>query len=61
MNNKTVLLTILDGWGIGDSCSLNAIKGAKTPNFDSLNNYPNTSLFADGGNMSGFLKEQMGD
>ncbi len=47
--NKKVILTILDGWGIGPDDKFNAIKNAKTPNFDRLiRNYPNIQLRADG-------------
>lgn len=61
MTQKTVLLTILDGWGIGDKCSCNAIQAANTPNFDSLMyNYPNTKIYADG-NHVGLPKGQMGN
>lgn len=36
--NKKVLLTILDGWGLGKPDKFNAIDNAKTPNFDRLKN-----------------------
>ena len=47
--NKTVILTILDGWGIAPPGSGNAISRAKLPNFKSLlENFPNTQLEAAG-------------
>ena len=33
---KRVLLTILDGWGIGDCSCIDAICKANTPNFNKL-------------------------
>lgn len=49
MNNKRVLLTILDGFGVSDRVEGNAIKLANTPNFDRLlKEYPNTTIRADG-------------
>ncbi len=45
MNNKKILLTILDGWGIGPVPSNSAIANAKTPFMDSLlAQYPNATL-----------------
>ena len=35
-NNKRVLLCIMDGWGISSDSPKNAVKTAKTPNFDKL-------------------------
>ncbi len=49
MKKRTVLLTILDGWGYGDSCPANAITSANTPTFDNLKEkYPNTQIYAHG-------------
>lgn len=49
MKRKKVLLTILDGWGLGNPSEYNAIANARTPNFDRLTReYPNTSLKSDG-------------
>lgn len=49
MNNKTVLLTVLDGWGCGKSCPKNAIVSANLPTYNSLlKDYPHTKLFAAG-------------
>jgi 2,3-bisphosphoglycerate-independent phosphoglycerate mutase len=46
---KTVLLCILDGWGLNPVAENNAIAMAKTPNFDRLwNEFPHTTLRADG-------------
>ena len=43
-----IILIVMDGWGISTKKSgLNAIKTAKTPNYDSFwKNYPNTKLSA---------------
>ena len=61
MNNKTVLLTILDGWGIGQKCPSNAISDANLPTYDSLlANYPNTKIYADGEHV-GLPEGQMGN
>ncbi|MEI7474496.1 MAG: 2,3-bisphosphoglycerate-independent phosphoglycerate mutase [bacterium] len=47
--SKTVLLTILDGWGIGGECAKNALTVANIPNFKALwENYPHTQLHASG-------------
>jgi 2,3-bisphosphoglycerate-independent phosphoglycerate mutase len=47
---KNILLCILDGWGVGDDNDLNnAIKRAKTPNYDRfLQQYPNSQLQTSG-------------
>lgn len=46
---KPVLLCILDGWGIDESGKYNAIKEAKTPNFDKImKGYPNALIEASG-------------
>ena len=45
MNNKKVILIIMDGWGIGKVASADAIQHAKTPFVSSLyTQYPNTTL-----------------
>lgn len=60
MNNVTALI-ILDGWGVGKDYEGNAIKRAKTPNFDVLmSKYPNTVLSASGYDV-GLPKGQMGN
>lgn len=60
MNNVTALI-ILDGWGMGPDYEGNAIKRAKTPNFDLLmRKYPNTTLSASGFNV-GLPDGQMGN
>lgn len=60
MNNVTALI-ILDGWGIGNDYEGNAIKRAKTPNFDVLmRKYPNTLLSTSGYDV-GLPKGQMGN
>lgn len=59
--NKVTALIILDGWGIGPDYEGNAIKRAKTPNFDLLmRRYPNTSLSTSGYDV-GLPKGQMGN
>lgn len=61
MNNKTVLLTILDGWGIGSKCSTNAIEAANDKTFNSLiEHYPHTKLYAHG-EYVGLPEGQMGN
>lgn len=61
MNNKTVLLTILDGWGNAPSCPTNAISAAKTPTYDALiKDYPTTQIYADGEHV-GLPDGQMGN
>ncbi len=59
--SKTVLLTILDGWGIGSKCNANAIESAKNDTFNYLEkNYPHTQLYADGEHV-GLPEGQMGN
>lgn len=59
--NKVTALIILDGWGMGTDYEGNAIKRAKTPNFDVLmRKYPNTVLSASGYDV-GLPKGQMGN
>jgi 2,3-bisphosphoglycerate-independent phosphoglycerate mutase len=61
MGEKTVLLTIMDGWGCGGDCSSNAITAAKTPTFDKLlKEYPHTCIFAHGEHV-GLPEGQMGN
>ena len=49
MNNKKVVLLILDGWGYGKKDSSDAAYQANTPFFDGLiANYPNSKLEASG-------------
>ncbi len=61
MKKRTVLLTILDGWGYGDSCPKNAIESANTPVFDKLQkDYPDTGIFAHGKHV-GLPEGQMGN
>ncbi|WP_442590434.1 2,3-bisphosphoglycerate-independent phosphoglycerate mutase [Pedobacter sp. AW31-3R] len=49
MNNKKVMLLILDGWGYGKQDSSDAAYAANTPFFDSLlQKYPNSKLEASG-------------
>ncbi len=61
MTNKTVLLTILDGWGCGNQCPQNAIAAANLPTYNSLiKNYPNTRIYAEGEHV-GLPEGQMGN
>lgn len=61
MKKKTVLLTILDGWGCGCSCPENALTAANLPTYKSLlKNYPHTKLFAHGEHV-GLPDDQMGN
>jgi 2,3-bisphosphoglycerate-independent phosphoglycerate mutase len=49
MNNKKVMLLILDGWGYGKQDNSDAAYAANTPFFDSLlKQYPNSKLEASG-------------
>ncbi len=49
MKKKKVLLTILDGFGIGEDSKFNAVKNAATPEIDKLfNKYPSTELVCSG-------------
>ena len=49
MNNKKLILLILDGWGYGNKDSADAAYIANTPFFDSmLQTYPNSKLAASG-------------
>jgi len=58
---KTVLLTILDGWGLGSKCPTNAIEIANDTTFCSLiAQYPHTELFAHG-EYVGLPEGQMGN
>jgi len=60
MKNK-VILTILDGWGIGADYAGNAIAQANIPNFKKLiEQYPNTTIYADGLHV-GLPEGQMGN
>lgn len=59
--NKVTALIILDGWGIGNDYEGNAIKRARTPNFDVLmRKFPNTVLSCSGYEV-GLPKGQMGN
>ena len=61
MNDKTILLVIMDGWGCGSDCSQNAIAVANVPNYRSLlQEYPNTKIHADG-KFVGLPEGQMGN
>ena len=60
IKNQTILC-IMDGWGISEIVKGNAVKLAKTPNFDFLiNNFPNASLKTHGPSV-GLPKNQVGN
>ncbi len=59
--NDQTILCILDGWGISKRANGNAIKLAKTPNFDNLvNNCPNATLVTHGP-LVGLPENQVGN
>ncbi len=61
MNNKKLVLLILDGWGYGKKDATDAAYMANTPFFDSmLANYPNSKLAASGEEV-GLPEGQMGN
>src|SRR3954470_2862360 len=61
MNDKKVVLIIMDGWGHGRQDSSDAIFKANTPFIDSLyNKYPNAELLTSGENV-GLPEGQMGN
>lgn len=61
MNNKRILLTILDGFGVSEKTEGNAIKLANTPNYNQmLEQYPHTTIHADGLSV-GLPEGQMGN
>ena len=58
---KPVLLCILDGWGISEETTGNAVALANTPCFDNLSrNYPSSTLTTFGPEV-GLPKGQMGN
>ena len=58
---KTIILCILDGWGITSNSDSNAIEQATTPNYDFLiKNFPSSQLKAHG-ECVGLLPNQMGN
>ncbi len=61
MNNKLVMLAILDGYGINENEKGNAVKLANTPNLDMLfRTYPNSKVEASG-EAVGLPEGQMGN
>src|SRR5690349_1831078 len=61
MNGKKVLLIIMDGWGLGQVPSSDAIQHANVPFVKSLlKNYPNTTLVTYGESV-GLPDGQMGN
>ena len=61
MENKKVILIIMDGWGLGKVKSSDAIQHAKTPFVSSLyTKYPNTTLVTCGEDV-GLPEGQMGN
>ena len=60
-NHKKVILIIMDGWGLGQQASSDAIRNAKTPFVSSLYpQYPNTTLITYGEDV-GLPEGQMGN
>src|SRR5881392_3075402 len=61
MNNRKVILIIMDGWGLGKVASADAIQHAKTPFVSSLyKKYPNNTLTTCG-EAVGLPEGQMGN
>src|SRR3954468_3113032 len=61
MENKKVILVIMDGWGLGKLKSADAIQNANVPFVSSLyNQYPNTELVTCG-EAVGLPEGQMGN
>jgi len=61
LNNKKVMLMILDGWGCGKKDNSNAVAAANTPFVDSLlTDYPHSKLQASG-EFVGLPEGQMGN
>ena len=61
MENKKVILIIMDGWGLGEVASSDAIRHANTPFVSSLyNNYANSTLVTCG-EAVGLPEGQMGN
>src|SRR5205809_3890398 len=61
MNNKKVILVIMDGWGLGQVKSSDAIQNAQVPFVSSLyQKYPNTTLITCGEDV-GLPAGQMGN
>lgn len=61
MNNRKVILLIMDGWGLGKVVSSDAIKNSNTPFFKSLySKYPHTTLVTCG-EFVGLPDGQMGN
>ena len=59
--SNTVLLCILDGWGISNDTKYNAVYSANTPNYDNfMKNMSHTTIHADGLNV-GLPEGQMGN
>src|SRR4051812_2242860 len=61
MNKKKVILVIMDGWGLGNKKSADAIQNANTPFVSSLySQYPHTTLVTCG-EAVGLPEGQMGN
>ncbi len=58
---KPVVMMILDGWGLSDSCEANAVCLANTPNLDRLQSEYPTSLLGASGLDVGLPEGQMGN
>ena len=60
MSSSSVILCILDGWGLSDVRDGNAVAQANTPNFDRLMQGPNATLITYGPEV-GLPNGQMGN
>ena len=60
-DNKRVLLCIMDGWGISNDSSKNAVKTANTPNFDKLKETEKYTQINASGEYVGLPDGQMGN
>lgn len=61
MNNRLVMLTILDGLGINENEKANAVKLANTPNLDKLSKQNPTTIIKTSGLAVGLPEGQMGN
>ena len=61
MTNKKVLLTILDGWGLGNQAETDGVFLAKTPFIDSLKNNAAVGTLKTFGHHVGLPDGQMGN
>lgn len=60
-DNKRVLLCIMDGWGLNNKCSKDAVTTANTPNFDKLKKEEKYTTINASGEYVGLPDGQMGN